>query len=152
MTQKHIALIYAGGTVGMTKTADGYAPMDDFAGVLGACLADCGDALPRYTFHEYATPIDSANAMPHDWQTIARDIAVRYANHDGFVILHGTDTMVYTASALSYMLQGLRKPVIVTGSQIPLGEVRSDALQNVITSLQLAALDAINEVAFYFNQ
>ena len=152
MIKKHIALIYTGGTVGMTKTADGYAPMDNFAGALATSLAGCGDALPRYTLHEYATPIDSANAMPHDWQTIARDIAARYADHDGFVVLHGTDTMVYTASALSYMLQGLRKPVIVTGSQIPLGEVRSDALQNVITSLQLAASDAINEVAIYFNQ
>ena len=152
MTRKHIALIYTGGTVGMMKTADGYAPMKDFGAALAARLANCGDALPRYTLHEYATPIDSTNAMPHDWQTVARDIAARYADHDGFVVLHGTDTMAYTATALSFMLQGLRKPVIVTGSQIPLGEVRSDALQNVITSLQLAASDAISEVAIYFNQ
>jgi L-asparaginase len=152
MNGKHIGLIYTGGTVGMAKTANGYAPMPDFAGVLTRLLDTHRDGLPRYTLHAYPSPIDSTNARPQDWQTIGRDIAVRYEDYDGFVILHGTDTMAYTATALSFMLQGLRKPVIVTGSQIPLGVPRSDAAQNLITSLQLAASDAIHEVAICFHQ
>ncbi|MGH8808581.1 MAG: asparaginase domain-containing protein [Noviherbaspirillum sp.] len=152
MSRKHIGLIYTGGTVGMTRTAQGYAPMPDFAAALSALLGQYGDGLPRYTLHAYATPIDSTNATPADWQRIGRDIAARYKDYDGFVVLHGTDTMAYTATALSYMLQGLRKPVIVTGSQIPLGAARSDAPQNLITALQLAASDMLNEVAIYFNQ
>lgn len=152
MNAKHIALIYTGGTVGMTKTPQGYAPMPDFAGALAALLQPMMGALPRYTLHAYADPIDSTNATPQDWHRIGSDIAARYQEADGFVILHGTDTMAYTASALSFMLQGLCKPVIVTGSQIPLGEARSDALQNVVTALQLAASDELSEVAIYFNQ
>jgi L-asparaginase len=152
MSRKHIGLIYTGGTVGMTKTPQGYAPMADFAAALAALLDGLDASLPRYTLHAYAVPIDSANATPADWQTIGRDIAARYGDYDGFVVLHGTDTMVYTAAALSFMLQGLRKPVIVTGSQIPLGAARSDAPHNVVTALQLAASDAINEVALYFQQ
>lgn len=150
MSRKQIGLIYTGGTVGMTKTAQGYAPMPDFECVLSALLKGQGDALPDYTLHAYATPIDSANATPADWQAIGRDIVDRYEEYDGFVVLHGTDTMAYTAAALSFMLRGLRKPVILTGSQIPLGSARSDAPQNLITSLQLAASDAISEVAIYF--
>lgn len=149
---KHIGLIYAGGTIGMRKTGRGYAPLTAFGGMLAALLHDDSGAIPRYTLHEYAMPIDSTNATPADWQRIGRDIAARYQDYDGFVVLHGTDTMAYTAAALSFMLQGLRKPVILTGSQIPLGEVRSDALQNIVTSLQLAAYGTLNEVALYFNQ
>lgn len=152
MNNKHIGLIYAGGTVGMTMTAQGYAPMQDFGAALARLFAAAGDSMPRYTLHEYAVPIDSTNATPQDWQSIGRDIAARYNDYDGFVVLHGTDTMVYTAAALSFMLQGLRKPVIVTGSQIPLGVARSDAAQNLVTAMQLAVSDAINEVAIYFNQ
>jgi L-asparaginase len=152
MTSKHIGLIYTGGTVGMEKTANGYALMKDFASVLSTRLHTVSHTLPQYTLHEYPTPIDSSNATPADWHRIGRDIADRYNDYDGFVVLHGTDTMAYTAAALSFMLQGLRKPVILTGSQIPLGEARSDALQNVITAMQLAALDEINEIAIYFNQ
>ena len=149
---KHIGLIYAGGTIGMQKTGRGYAPMPAFGGVLAASLRAGTEAVPRYTLHEYATPIDSTNATPADWQRLGRDIAGRYQDYDGFVVLHGTDTMAYTASALSFMLRGLRKPVILTGSQVPLSEVRSDALQNIVTSLQLAACGALSEVALYFNQ
>jgi L-asparaginase len=154
MNQHHLALIYTGGTIGMTKTAAGYAPMPDFPERLQAMLAavDADGNLPRYTLIRYPQPIDSANATPADWQTIGRDIAARYAAFDGFVVLHGTDTMAYTASALSFMLQGLRKPVIVTGSQIPLEAVRTDALQNLVGALQLAADGRLNEVAIYFGQ
>ncbi|NEX61400.1 asparaginase [Noviherbaspirillum galbum] len=150
-SNKHIALLYTGGTIGMQATAQGYAPMPDFPDVLSTLL-DQADGLPRYTLYPYGKPIDSSNATPADWQTVGRDIAARYDGHDGFVVLHGTDTMAYTASALSFMLRGLRKPVIVTGSQIPLKAPRSDALQNLVTSLQFACSDAISEVAVYFNQ
>jgi L-asparaginase len=152
MSRKHIGLIYTGGTVGMTKTAQGYAPMPDFAAALSQLLAPHGASMPAYTLHEYTTPIDSSNATPSDWQRIGRDIAARYNDYDGFVVLHGTDTMAYTAAALSFMLQGVRKPVIVTGSQIPLGVERSDAPHNLIVALQLAASDEINEVAICFGR
>jgi L-asparaginase len=152
MTQKHIALIYTGGTIGMAATPKGYAAMPDFGHVLAALLAHADAAMPHYTLHSYPVPIDSSNATPAEWQLIGRDIAARYHDYDGFVVLHGTDTMAYTASALSFMLQGLRKPVVVTGSQIPLGAVRTDAAQNLVTAAQLAASDAINEVVIYFNQ
>jgi L-asparaginase len=152
MISKHIGLIYTGGTIGMEKTANGYALMKGFATVLSRRLHEARQTLPQYTLHQYPTPIDSSNATPEDWNRIGRDIADRYADYDGFVLLHGTDTMAYTAAALSFMLQGLRKPVILTGSQIPLSEARSDALQNMITALQFAASDDINEVAICFNQ
>jgi L-asparaginase len=152
MTNKHIAVIYTGGTVGMAKTVNGYAPMKDFASVVSTLLEPASATMPTYTLHQYPTPIDSSNAIPDDWHRIGCDIAARYHDYDGFVVLHGTDTMAYTAAALSFMLQGLRKPVILTGSQIPLGEQRSDALQNLITAMQLAASEDIHEVAIYFHQ
>jgi len=152
MSRKHIGLIYTGGTIGMEKTPQGYAPMRDFAGFISRLLDGRDEELPRHTMHEYPTPIDSSNATPQDWLRIGRDIAARYDDYDGFVVLHGTDTMAYTAAALSFMLQGLRKPVIVTGSQIPLCMARSDALQNLIAALQFATSDAVNEVAICFNQ
>jgi L-asparaginase len=150
--KKHICLIYTGGTIGMGETPQGFAPLSNFGKVLIDMLGRCGAALPHYTLHVYPTPIDSSNATPADWQRIGRDIAGRYHDYDGFVVLHGTDTMAYTASALSFMLQGLRKPVVVTGSQIPLDALRSDAFQNLVTSLELATSDAISEVVIYFNQ
>jgi L-asparaginase len=155
MQEKNIALIHTGGTIGMERTQSGYAPVPDFARRLTGALRNVGaleTRLPHHTLFEYATPIDSSNATPTDWQKIANDIAARYANHDGFVVLHGTDTMAFTASALSFMLRGLRKPIIVTGAQIPLSEAQSDALPNVSAALQLAAMNEINEVAICFNQ
>lgn len=152
MNRRHIALIYTGGTVGMTRTVQGYAPMQDFGAVLTALLDSHGTRLPRWTLHAYADPIDSANATPADWLRIASDIAARYRDYDGFVVLHGTDTMTYTAAALSFMLRGLRKPVIVTGSQIPLGAERTDAARNLITALQLAASEELSEAAIFFDR
>ena len=88
---------------------------------------------------------------PSDWVRIARDIERNYHQYDGFVILHGTDTMAYTASALSFMLQDLSKPVIVTGSQIPLSALRSDGQINLLNALYIAANYPINEVSLFFN-
>lgn len=152
MRNTSIALIYTGGTIGMTRTPNGYAPMTDFPALLKDRLDRAGASLPPYALSAFERPIDSANATPADWLAIAREIAARYHAHDGFVVLHGTDTMAFTASALSFMLQGLRKPVILTGAQIPLEEARSDALQNVIGALQLAATGELSEVAIYFGQ
>lgn len=103
----------------------------------------------------FNTPIDSSNVQPHHWQTIARIIYDHYNDHDGFVVLHGTDTMSFTASALSFMLQGLSKPVIFTGAQLPITEPRSDARENLITSLEIASSKKngkalVPEVCIYF--
>ena len=88
---------------------------------------------------QFDPPIDSSDMSPAHWQDIVRAIADNYESYDGFVVLHGTDTMAYTASALSFMLDGLEKPVIITGSQLPIGEVRTDGEENLITALQIAA-------------
>lgn len=89
--------------------------------------------------YQFETPIDSSSMAPEHWAQIAQVIEKHYNDFDGFVVLHGTDTMAYTASALSFMLQNLSKPVIITGSQLPIGEVRTDGEENLITALQIAA-------------
>lgn len=105
---------------------------------------------------QFAPPIDSSDMNPAHWQDIARHIADNYERYDGFVVLHGTDTMAYTASALSFMLADLSKPVIITGSQLPIGEVRTDGEENLITALQIAAATGedgkpmVREVAILF--
>lgn len=108
--------------------------------------------MPNYIIKEYLPLLDSSNMTVNEWNRIAQDIADEYEYFDGFVIFHGTDTMAYTASALSFMLENLDKPVILTGSQIPLSEVRNDAIDNVITSLWLCAHQPLKEVCVYFNQ
>ena len=106
--------------------------------------------MPEYKVHEYSQLLDSSNLGPADWLAIARDIHNEYEEYDGFVVLHGTDTMAYTASALSFMLGELSKPVVVTGSQIPLSEIRNDARENLIASLLIAGSFPIPEVCLYF--
>ena len=108
------------------------------------------DELPAFVVKEYATLKDSADISPADWNVIGEDIATNYDRYNGFVILHGTDTMAYTASSLSFMLEGLAKPVILTGSQIPMCEVRNDARDNLLTSLIIAGRARIPEVCIYF--
>jgi len=149
---KRIYILYTGGTIGMHRSADGYAPANGLDALLRDGLAPrAGGGLPDFVLDEYPTPIDSADAQPDLWRRIAGDVAARYTEFDGFVVLHGTDTMAYTASALSFMLQGLAKPVIVTGSQIPLSEIRNDAANNLLTALILAADYPVPEVCLYFN-
>lgn len=105
---------------------------------------------------QFEQPIDSSDMDISHWQMITRSIADNYDSYDGFVVLHGTDTMAYTASALSFMLENLHKPVIITGSQLPIGEVRTDGEENLITALQIAAstdskgLPMVQEVAILF--
>ncbi|NVK54431.1 MAG: asparaginase [Alteromonadaceae bacterium] len=152
MMRKHIYIAYTGGTIGMRPSQQGYVPV---AGFLADTLASMPefhrDEMPRYTLREYDELIDSSDMSPADWQFIADDIAAQYDKFDGFIILHGTDTMAYTASALSFMLEGLTKPVIVTGSQIPLAELRSDGQVNLLNALYIAANYPIAEVSLFFN-
>src|SRR5690606_8727661 len=103
----------------------------------------------------FKKPIDSSNMNPEFWVDIATIIEENYEKADGFVVLHGSDTMSYTASALSFMLENLSKPVIFTGSQLPIGDLRTDAKENLITSIQIASLQEkgvskIGEVCLYF--
>ncbi len=152
MKRKKVCLIHTGGTIGMTRTERGYAPE---AGYLEKALAGIPElrdpAMPVCDLVEFDPLLDSSNIAVHEWTKLAEAIASRYDQYDGFVILHGTDTMAYTASALSFMLDGLDKPVIVTGSQIPLCEIRNDARDNVITAVLLAASSQpIPEVCLFF--
>ena len=113
-------------------------------------LLDCETHI-----HSFEPPLDSSDIGPEDWCNIAKVIEKNYPNYDGFLILHGTDTMAYTSSALSFMLKNLHKPVILTGSQLPIGDLRTDAKENLLTSLYYASLynsneAVIQEVALYF--
>ncbi len=134
-----ILMIYTGGTIGMKENPSTHAlePLD-FSHLL--------DNVPKLKMLDYkidslqfSEPLDSSAMTPCHWKEIAEAIEKHYEDYDGFVILHGTDTMAYTASALSFMLKNLRKPVIITGSQLPIGEVRTDGEENLITALQVAA-------------
>lgn len=150
--KKHIYIAYTGGTIGMRPSSQGYIPA---AGFLTQTLAKMPEfhrqEMPDFTIHEYDSLIDSSDMSPNDWQQIANDIQQHYQEYDGFIILHGTDTMAYTSSALSFMLENLSKPVIVTGSQIPLAELRSDGQINLLNALYIAAYYPIAEVSLYFN-
>ncbi len=152
MAKKRIYIAYTGGTIGMKKVNGRYLPIPNYLqGLMQANPAFQHEALPEYVIHQYDPLLDSPNMTPTDWSTIARDICENYTDYDGFIVLHGTDTMAYTASALAFMLKDLAKPVIVTGSQIPLCEIRNDAQENLISSLLLAANYAIPEVGLYFH-
>src|ERR1700733_7584508 len=144
---KHILIINTGGTISCVKTAHGYEPAPGYVeSTLRQIPALKHPDMPEYIVKEYQPLLDSSNMTVNEWNRIANDIAHEYDHFDGFIIFHGTDTMAYTASALSFMLEHLSKPVIVTGSQIPLSEVRNDAIDNVITSLWLCAHQPIHEV------
>ncbi len=148
---KRVYVAYTGGTLGMINTGEGYAPAPGFLEARLREMPELRDAaMPEFVLHEYNPLLDSSNMTPREWLVIARDIFENYNAYDGFVVLHGTDTMAYTASALPFLLQGLNKPVILTGSQIPLVELRNDARENIITALMLAANFPIPEVCLYF--
>ncbi len=150
--KKSILILYTGGTIGMAKTPTGYQPT---AGLLAKLMAEervfQHADMPNYQIMEYAPLIDSSNMTPEHWNTLATDIVNAYDQYDGFVILHGTDTMAYTACALSFMIQGLNKPVILTGAQVSLVEAHSDARENLISALLLASRYCFPEVAILFN-
>lgn len=149
--KKKVYIIYTGGTIGMVRTDKGYAPQKGYMQKELDTFSELkADIMPEYSINEYEPLLDSSNMSQLEWIKIAKDIEAHYNEYDGFVILHGTDTMAYTASALSFMLEGLNKPVILTGSQIPLCEVRNDARGNIITALQIAAGCEVPEVCLYF--
>jgi len=151
----NILLIYTGGTIGMVKNSNtGALKAFNFDDLLKRIpelkLLSCN--ISTISFDD---PIDSSNMNPKYWVQIAEIIEVNYDNYDGFVVLHGSDTMSYTASALSFMLENLAKPVILTGSQLPIGDLRTDAKENLITSIQIAAMQkrgrpVVREVGLYF--
>ncbi len=150
--KKFIYVAYTGGTIGMQSSSRGYVPV---AGYLQQQLKLMPEfnhpEMPDFIVCEYTHLIDSSDVTPHDWQNIADDIKQNYHRYDGFVILHGTDTMAFTASALSFMLENLVKPVIVTGSQIPLAQIRSDGYTNLLNALYIAAYYPVHEVSLFFN-
>jgi L-asparaginase len=152
MNRKRIYIAYTGGTIGMKKSDKGYVPV---AGYLTETVTGSAefnrDEMPLFDIHEYCPLIDSSDMTPAHWQLIADDIKAKYHEYDGFVVLHGTDTMAYTASALSFMFENLSKPVIVTGSQIPLSQLRSDGQVNLLNAMYLAANYPIGEVSLFFN-
>lgn len=151
--KKRVYIAYTGGTIGMKQVNGRYQPVPGYLqALMAANPAFHHPDLPDYFIHQYDPLFDSPDMTPADWSNIARDICENYTAYDGFIVLHGTDTMAYTASALAFMLEGLAKPVIVTGAQIPLGEIRSDAQDNLISSLLLATHEfVIPEVGLYFN-
>jgi L-asparaginase len=154
-TKPNILLIYTGGTIGMIKDFEtGVLKAFNFKKLLQKIPElkhlDCN--IETISFKK---PIDSSNINPEKWVEIAEIIENNYANFDGFVVLHGSDTMSYSASALSFMLENLSKPVVFTGSQLPIGDLRTDAKENLITAIQIASLlqrgkSVIQEVCLYF--
>jgi len=159
-------VLHTGGTLGMVDSQRGLVPEP---GTLERCMR----ALPQlcrstdgewielpvvpgqprvvYALHELSPLLDSAEMGIADWVQIAHEIADRMADYDGFVVVHGTDTMAYTAAALAFMFEGLAKPVVVTGSQVPLAAPRSDALDNLVGALTMAARAQIPQVTLYSN-
>lgn len=148
---RRVLITYTGGTIGMKPTRDGYAPEAGYLTDLMNAMPELQhETMPLFDVYEYDPLLDSANMRPTDWLKLAKHIATNYDAYDGFVILHGTDTMAYTASVLSFLLKNLSKSVIITGSQIPITEVRSDAREQLITAMQLAGQLDIPEVCVYF--
>lgn len=153
--QSKVMIIYTGGTFGMAHDAHGVLVPFDFSLILEH-LPSLRNLSLDLTVISFDHPIDSSNIQLEHWQQIAKLIFENYQSQDGFVVLHGTDTMAFTASALSFMLQGLAKPVVVTGAQLPISETRSDARENLITALEIAAAKKdgralVPEVCIYFD-
>lgn len=152
-----VLLIYTGGTIGMGRNprTDALEPLD---------FDHLVSNLPEFSYlqtdidtYQFNQPIDSSDMTPRKWAQLVRIIAEQYDKYDGFVILHGTDTMSYTASALSFMLENLTKPVVLTGSQLPIGQLRTDGKENLLTSIEIASAHdedgraIVPEVCIYFS-
>lgn len=155
MTNK-ILLIYTGGTIGMEKNNNGALSSVDFTNIKKQipAIEQLGVEIDTYNFQ---SPIDSANVDADFWKEIAQTIIDRYQQYCGFVVLHGTDTMAYTSSVLSFMLQHLSKPIILTGSQLPISSLRSDGRANLITAIEIASAavreeTVVPEVSVCFEQ
>jgi L-asparaginase len=153
MNKKRVLLLYTGGTMGMVHKDDGSLAPE--AGYLTSCIKELPEMkspeMPHYDIKEYNPLLDSSCMGPTEWQLIASDIEENYLNYDGFVVIMGTDTMAYAASAMSFMLENLGKPVVFTGSQIPFCEVYNDARRNLIVSVIFAVTSEFPEVCICFN-
>ena len=153
MAKRRIYIAHAGGTIGMRESSSGWIPAPRYLEEQMRQLPMFHNPqMPEYTIQDFDPLLDSANTTPNDWRKIALDIAAHIDDFDGVIVLHGTDTMAYAASAMAFMLQDLTKPVILTGSQVPLANPRSDGIRNLTTSMLLAAHESIPEVTLFFNQ
>jgi len=156
--RKRLLLIYTGGTIGMIRNSETGALETFNFDHLTKHVPEIGEFDYVINNYQFNPPIDSSDMTPELWAKIVRIIDENYDNYDGFVILHGTDTMAYTASALSFMLENLGKPVILTGSQLPIGVLRTDGKENLLTAIELAAAQdkdghpKIQEVCVFFGQ
>ena len=148
---KKIKVIYTGGTIGMVKSEKGsYVPFS--VEHLMNHVPEVTQLGVDLTVTSFSKPIDSAFVGPEEWNEMAEDVFSNYDHFDGFVILHGTDTMAYTASALSYMLAGIDKPVVLTGSQIPISEPGTDGGDNFLNAIKIAKEGLMNEVTVWFHK
>ncbi len=153
--KSNVLIIYTGGTIGMAEDPETGSLIPLNFEHLSAQIPELKKFDIELSMHSFAEPIDSSNMDPLIWVNLAQIVQARYAEFDGFVILHGTDTMAYTASALSFMLLNLAKPVILTGSQLPIGTIRTDGKENLLTAIEIAVakengLPIVSEVAIYF--
>ena len=152
-----VLLIYTGGTIGMGRNpkTDALEPLD--FNHLIENLPEFKSITTQIDVYQFTPAIDSSDMNPRLWAQIVRIIADQYEQYDGFVVLHGTDTMAFTASALSYMLDNLTKPVILTGSQLPISQLRTDGKENLVTSIEIASAyhqdgtPIVPEVCIYFS-
>jgi L-asparaginase len=152
MAKKRILIIYTGGTIGMIHHQKTGALVPFNFKEVAKQIPELKHLGCAFDFHSFKNPIDSSNVKPGFWIELSKVIEKNYAKYDGFVILHGTDTMAYTASALSFLLENLSKPVILTGSQLPLNAIRTDGKRNLITTLEIASGNvSVPEVCIYFS-
>jgi L-asparaginase len=152
----NVLIIYTGGTIGMIQDVEtGALKAFDF-NHLNSQIPELNRLYVNLASESFEIPVDSSEMNPSHWGKLAKTVFENYAKFDGFVVLHGSDTMAYTASALSFMLQNLSKPIILTGSQLPIGTIRTDGKENLITAIEIAGakdennLAIIQEVAIYF--
>ncbi|NOG32085.1 asparaginase [Halomonas sp. TBZ9] len=152
--QQRVLIIYTGGTIGMQASSAGLTTRGDIATRIAQALSTLSikerQQLPEYDVLSYSTLIDSSAATPLNWQQLAADIHANLNRYAGFIILHGTDTLSWTASSLAYQLQGLDRPVILTGAMQPLDVANSDALENIVGALRFATQPDLQEVTVYF--
>jgi L-asparaginase len=150
-----VLVLCTGGTLTMAPDPNQGGALAPVQGAISRYMSDMTElnqpGMPEYVLHEYAPFLDSSDLGPADWATLAKDIKSNYLHFDGFVVLTGTDTMAYCATALSFMLENLGKPVIFTGSQIPLCEPYNDARRNLIMAMIFASRETINEVSIFFH-
>lgn len=151
-----VFIIYTGGTIGMVNDAKTGALIPFNFEQIKENVPELARLNYEIAVHSFEPIIDSSNMHPDQWKVLAEIIEKNYEEFDGFVILHGSDTMSFTASALSFMLKNLAKPVVLTGSQLPIGEIRTDAKENLITALEIAATKqygkaVVPEVCIYFD-